>query len=164
MFENDISRKLPRLAKKLKLIKNIKIEHNINLINELRKLITKESIIRYIKLSLIVTDNIEDEINWYRFDKITPTCLIYYNDDYYALVANMLVYDDMDSLGNPIDRFRVEFKIPVEILLKISEYIDSKIYDVLENEYKEYLNTVKQNWINNRKIEFGLRSEKYYES
>ena len=46
MFENNISRKLPRLAKKLKLIKSIKIEHNINLINELRKLITKESIIR----------------------------------------------------------------------------------------------------------------------
>ena len=51
-----------------------------------------------------------------------------------------------------------------EFLLKISTYIDSKIHDVLENEYKEYLNTVKQNWINNRKIEFGLRSEKYYES
>ena len=161
MFENNISRKLPRLAKKLKLIKSIKIEHNINLINELRKLITKESIIRYNKSSLIVTDNIEDEINWYRFDKITPTCLIYYNDD---LVANMCVYDDMDSFGNYIDRFRVEFKIPEEFLLKISEYIDSKIYDVLENEYKEYLNTVKQNWINNRKIELGLRSEKYYES
>ena len=82
--------------------------------------------------------------------------------EYYMMTE--MYYDDMDSFGNYIDSFRVEFKIPEEFLLKISEYIDSKIYDVLENEYKEYLNTVKQNWINNRKIELGLRSEKYYES